>query len=151
MTNKFNINIEETIIPHIGKAYKHLGILMKEQAKERGLDMTREQFILLKMLHQNDGVPQSELVFITENNKSSITRLINTMEKKNLVARIPSMEDRRVNHIYLTKKGRTAFIEVLPLVNAMRLKIEHSIPAKDMQTAIDVLQKMLENIKNLSK
>lgn len=149
MTKKFDI--EETLIPHIGKAFKHLGILMKEQAKERGVNMTREQFILLKMLHNKDGVPQSELAFITENNKSSITRLINTMEKKNLVARIPSTEDGRVNHIYLTKKGRAVFIETLPMILEMKQEIERDISKEDMQTAINVLQKVLKNIKNLSK
>lgn len=149
MTNKFDI--EETLIPHIGKAFKHLGILMKEQTKERGVDLTREQFILLKMLYNKDGVPQSELVFITENNKSSITRLINTMEKKNLVARIPSRADGRVNHIYLTKKGRTTFLETLPMILEMREEIERGISREEMCIAIDVLQKVLENIKNLSK
>lgn len=149
MTNTYDI--EKAIIPHIGKTFKMLGILVKEQARERGIDMTREQFILLKMLHCNDGVPQSELAFITENNKSSITRLINTMEKKNLVARIPSTEDGRVNHIYLTKKGRTVFMEIFPLVNKLRLEIEQGISQEEMQTTINVLQKMLKNIKNLSK
>ena len=149
MTNKYDI--EKAIIPHIGKTFKMLGILVKEQARERGIDMTREQFILLKMLHLNDGVPQSELAFIAENNKSSITRLINTMEKKNLVARIPSTEDGRVNHIYLTKKGRSVFTEVFPLVNNLRLEIEQGISEKEMQITINVLQKMLKNIKNLSK
>ena len=149
MTNKYDI--EKAIIPHIGKTFKMLGILVKEQARERGIDMTREQFILLKMLHLNDGVPQSELAFIAENNKSSITRLINTMEKKNLVARIPSTEDGRVNHIYLTKKGRSVFTEVFPLVNNLHLEIEQGISEKEMQITINVLQKMLKNIKNLSK
>ncbi len=149
MTKK--LDIEERLIPHIGKVYKHLGILVKEQAKEHNADLSREQFILLKMLHNKDGVPQRELAFITENNKSSITRLINTMEKKNLVARIPSTGDGRVNHIFLTKKGRQVFTETLPLILDIFKEIEQGISEKEMQTAIYVLQKILKNIKNLSK
>lgn len=149
MKKKFEI--EETLIPHIGKIFKHLGIFMKEQAKEYCAGLTREQLILLKQLHKKDGIPQSELVFITENNKSSITRLINSMEKKNLVARIPSLDDRRVNHIYLTKNGRTVFAEVFPKILGKFKELERGISKKDMETTINILQKVLKNIKNLSK
>ena len=149
MTNQ--TNIEEVLIASIGKVYKHLGILMKEQVQERCAGLTREQLILLKVLHRKDGVPQSALAFITENNKSSITRLISSMEKKNLVARIPSKKDGRVNHIFLTKNGRSIFAEVRPLIQDTFREVEQDIARDDIQTAINVLQKMLENIKKLPK
>ena len=148
MKNQFDI--EQLLIPHIGRVYKHLGILMKEITKAHAVDLTREQFILLNMLHQRDGVPQSELAFITENNKSSITRLINTMEKKNLVARIPSADDGRVNHIFVTTKGRAVFTQVFPIMIKTIKEVERDISTKEIKVTINVLQKILGNIKDLS-
>ena len=46
----------------------------------------------------HDGpLPQHDLAFLTDRDKTSLTRLLSTMEKKNLVARITSSEDKRVN------------------------------------------------------
>ena len=73
--------------------------------KENGIELTKVQLILLKKLNEMDGQPQNNLAFLTNRDKASLARLITTMEKKNLVARIPSKSDHRINNIYITKHG----------------------------------------------
>ena len=62
-----------------------------------GIELTKVQWLLLKRLERSDGLPQHNLAFLTNRNTASLTRLITTMEKKNLVARIPSRDDHRIN------------------------------------------------------
>ncbi len=125
-----------------------MSFFLKEKIKEHGIDMTREQFILLKVLHDNDGVAQKDLAFITERNKGSLARLISTMEKKNFVARIPSETDKRVNCIHLTEHGRSIFKTVVPIVRRCLEISQRGLTAAEIETAVAVLHKIQDNLAN---
>ena len=56
-------------------------------------------------LWKQDGLSQQELCNATFRDKPSITRLVDNLEKLQLVKRVASEEDRRINLIYLTKTG----------------------------------------------
>ena len=141
-------DFESSAVPMIGKTSKVMSFFLKEKIGEHGIDMTREQFILLKVLHKNDGVKQKDLAFITERNKGSLARLISTMEKKNFVARIPSETDKRVNCIHLTKHGRAVFKTVVPIVRNCIEISQHGLTAAEIETVISVLQKIQNNLEN---
>ncbi len=141
--------LDKTIMPHLGRVFKMTGIYMAEKFAQVQIDLTREQFILLLKLHQKDGQTQNDLAFITERNKASLTRLINTLENKNLVARIPSKEDKRVNRIYLTKKGRKIFKTTTPTITEMINEVQNGLTKKEIETTIKVMHKVLNNIKKL--
>ena len=49
---------------------------------------------------------QQELCNATFRDKPSITRLVDNLEKLNLVKRVASENDRRINMIYLTKQAQ---------------------------------------------
>ncbi len=53
-----------------------------------------------------EGLTQQELAIRTFRDKPSVTRLINNLERVNLVIRVNDKNDRRSNLIYLTKTGR---------------------------------------------
>lgn len=141
--------LDKTIMPHLGRVFKMTGIYMAEKFAQVQIDLTREQFILLLKLHEKDGQTQNDLAFITERNKASLTRLINTLENKNLVARIPSKEDKRVNRIYLTKKGRKIFKTTTPTITEMINEVQNGLTKKEIETTIKVMHKVLNNIKKL--
>ncbi len=141
--------LEKTIMPHLGRVFKITGIYMAEKFAQLKIDLTREQFILLMKLHQEDGQTQNDLAIITERNKASLTRLINTLENKNLVARIPSKEDKRVNRIYLTKTGRRIFKTTNPALKEMINEVQNGLTKKEIETTIKVMNKVVNNIKKL--
>ena len=67
-----------------------------------GLDMTKEQMVVLKRLHEQDGINQNELASLTYRDKSSLARLISKMESKNYIRKVQSKEDKRNNEIFIT-------------------------------------------------
>lgn len=141
--------LEKTIMPHLGRVFKMTGIYMAEKFAQLKIDLTREQFILLLRLHQKDGQNQNELAIITERNKASLTRLINTLEGKNLVARILSKEDKRVNRIYLTTNGRKIFKTTNPALKEMIVEVQKGLTKKEIEVTIKVMNKVISNIKEL--
>jgi len=144
---KINTNsLGNSVLPWIGKTSKFMSMYMKEGFAEHGVDLTKEQFILLKTLHEKDGVKQKDLAFVTERNKGSLARLVSTMEKKNYLARIPSMEDRRVNRIHLTVNGKKVFAKIQPFLIKHIEKAQEGLTEDEIRITIAVLQKIQKNI-----
>ncbi len=137
-------------MPFVGQVSKMTGIYICEKFKQHHIDLTREQFILLVKLHQEDGQTQNDLAMITERNKASLTRLINTMENKHLVVRIPSKEDKRINRIHLTKHGRETFEATSPVIKEMIKEVQKGLTKNEIKTVISVMNKVLNNIKKIS-
>ena len=92
-------------MPWLGKTMKFIDYFIADGLRENGIDLTKTQVIMLLRLQRVNGQPQHNLAFLTNRDKASLARLLTTMENKNLVARIPSKEDGRVNLIYITKHG----------------------------------------------
>ncbi len=97
-----NVDFENSIGPWLGRTVKILEYYLQENFNNHGLDLTKEQMIVLKRLHDKDGLSQNELAFLTLRNKSSLTRLLLKMEKKDYIVRKQCKEDKRINHVYLT-------------------------------------------------
>lgn len=71
-----------------------------------GLDITPAIFGVLEVLQHNKGLTQSRLAAAIGLDRSSLVPLLDKLQKRNLVARESSVEDRRSNHLYLTPEGR---------------------------------------------
>ncbi len=69
-------------------------------------DLTAAQYMILANLRERDGRPLSELADVMRCSKSTITGVVDTMERKGLVAREPNPEDRRSHLVRLTPKGK---------------------------------------------
>jgi len=147
--NKSDFN--KTLAPWIGRTYKMMNMYISDVFQQNNIQVTKEQWIVLKILHEdNDGIIQNELAFITGRNKASLTRLINVMEKNQLVIRISSKEDSRKNLIHITKTGKQLFLIMRPLMlNSMRT-LQSGISENEISNFIMVMIKIQNNLKNQS-
>lgn len=144
-----NKSIEDTIslLPWIGKTAKFIDYHIADYMKDQGIDLSKEQFIVLKYLHERDGLIQNDLAFITNRSKTALTRLIQTMEKKDLVYRKPSPTDLRVNHVFLTDHGRNTWEEAYPHFRFIDRELQKGISESALQTVRETLEKIQTNLK----
>ncbi len=98
--------LEESLGYAMGRATRTLGVLVSHNFAKAGFDVTCEQWSVLVHLGKKNGQSQQQLAEFTCKDKTTITRLIDNMEKHNLVVRVPDKSDKRQKLIYLTKKGR---------------------------------------------
>lgn len=75
-------------------------------------DVTPIQYSLLKCLSVEDGQTPSQLAQALRLDASSITGLLTRLEKKDLVQRVYSTEDRRSVHVHLLDAGRELLIPI---------------------------------------
>jgi DNA-binding MarR family transcriptional regulator len=140
--------MENLMMPWIGKTMKHIDLYIVTKMAEHGVKLTRQQVILMKILFHDGPLPQNDLAFLTDRDKTSLTRLLSTMEKKNLVARITSPEDKRVNMVHLTKNGEKVLNEVAPILFGIIMNMQEGVSEEDQKTVIGVMKKIQENIGN---
>ncbi len=135
--------IDDSVMPYIGKAMKFADMRICSEMTEQGYKLSRTQIVMLKVLHQQGALPQNDLAFLTERDKTSLTRLINTMEKKNLVARIPNPDDKRINMVHLTTNGEKLFAEVRPIMKRIISEMQQGLSESDISTvkkAMEIIQ-----------
>ncbi len=88
----------------LGKVSRALGRAYRERLEPYGL--TQPQFFLLIALYEEDGIPISRLGEKAALDRSSLTGILDRMERDGLVERVASPEDRRSVLVRLTPKAR---------------------------------------------
>ena len=139
------IDFENSIGPWLGKASKIMDYYLHELLCQQQLDISKEQFIILKKLHDKDGLNQNELALLTFRDKSSLARLLSKMEKKNYVRREQNEDDKRVNEVFLTGRGREVFIKTRPALKSLIHIMEKNISAEEKHQIIKILKKVQFN------
>ncbi|NOX90442.1 MAG: MarR family transcriptional regulator [Calditrichaeota bacterium] len=101
--------------------------------RENGFDITADQFEVLGILIENEGISQSELAYMSSKDKTNITRILDLLEKKNLIVRKKDERDRRAYNIYLTEKGRRQKENLKQLLIKGNQKLSEGLSEKDIR------------------
>ena len=112
-----------------------------------GLDISMDQWMILGPIWQLESPSQKELGEICFRDKPSITRIIDSLEKKSLVVRVPDQIDHRIKRVILTNAGKQLFYDVLPIMEKTREEVRGNIPEEEIQIFKNVLSKIIENLK----
>ena len=120
--------------------------LLNRQLSYAKLELTREQYVVLNILWKKDLVSQQSLADALGKDKYSITKLIDGLEKRKLVKRIHSKEDRRVKLIKITPKALDICPLVRKVVDTTIQKATSDIPEEDIKLTKLTLEKIIRNI-----
>jgi len=140
------------------KLHMNLGLLIRsahnsmterfvQNVFNSGLDISMDQWMILGPIWQLESPSQKELGEICFRDKPSITRIIDSLEKKSLVVRVPDQIDHRIKRVILTNAGKQLFYDVLPIMEKTREEVRGNIPEEEIQIFKNVLSKIIKNLK----
>jgi len=130
-----------------GKASTAIARRLQKKFNTAGLNITIEQWSVLYQLWKEDGRSQQQLCNATFRDKPSITRLVDNLEKLNLVKRVASENDRRINLIYLTKNAQKLEEETMLIADETLNEALKTVPADRIDVCKEVLQIVYDNLK----
>lgn len=130
-----------------GKASTAIARRLQKKFNAAGLNLTIEQWSVLYHLWKKDGISQQELCNATYRDKPSITRLVDNLEKLNLVRRVASDSDRRINLIFLTKTALRLQEETMALAEETLNEALETVPPEKVDVCKEVLQIVYDNLK----
>ncbi len=135
-----------SIIDIYNSIYKIKSKLDKFQRKKIiGLNLTLTQYCVLRQLWKTNGRTFKQLASGCHCSSSTLTGVIDTMEKKGLVKRELNTSDRRSILVKSTKEGQKLQQLTSPFDSTLD-KIFKSLEAKEIQQLGLLLQKLNKNL-----
>lgn len=124
---------------------------LSEVFKKNNVNLTAEQYLVMDTLWNEGTLTQQAISFIIQKDKNSVTQFIDNLEKKGLVTRSVSKEDRRVNNIVVTEEGMALKDSTKQLAIETMNKVLKGVPESDVLTFVSVLKKLCTNISDFGK
>lgn len=118
----------------------------QQKFKELNLNITVDQWLLLKHLHENDSLKQNELAELLFKDNPTLTRIIDLLCDKGLTVRKLHPTDRRSFHVELTKEGRKKVEHMKPKIKEIRLKAWEGLTKRDFTHFKKVLNTIYQNL-----
>ncbi|TKC15362.1 MarR family winged helix-turn-helix transcriptional regulator [Robertmurraya kyonggiensis] len=111
--------------------------------------ITTEQWAVLRTLHESSQIPQKELSIKTDKDQATLTKILDLIEKRELVRRIPNPTDRRSFLIEITEKGTALVEELTHFIEEIFTKIVNGIEQEKLAIFQEVLHSLETNIEHL--
>ena len=137
---------QQALLPMMHRLIKEIRAIMTCEFQQRAVDLNKEQAIVLRLLSQRDGRPQHELALVTARDKTSLTRLLSTMEKKDLISRQKSLKDKRVNLVFITESGRQAIQIASPIMLNILSRAVSGIDEKRIEMTKELINDIYQNL-----
>ena len=139
---------EECMSYLIGRTLQSVKNLIFREFKVNNFNITPEQWAVMSYLHKEDGLYQKQIADFLFKDKPTVTRILDILEKRNLVIRISDEKDRRKFKIYLTQDGKDTVAQLVPIAKEVQLKIKENISREEIETLKTILNKIYTNSAN---
>lgn len=110
------------------------------------MDITPEQWVVLKIIDQYSGISQKELADRAAKDTASVTRMLDILEKKGMIVREDDSSDRRKFCIVPTREGKKFIQDHLKYVKDFRKKALKDFSSEDIKQLKSLLEKMQINM-----
>jgi DNA-binding MarR family transcriptional regulator len=147
MPKKVEYDIQDSLGMLLDVSSQFFRLVLNRKLLPRGI--TVEQWKILIVLWDQEGLTQQELAKRTYKNKVSVVKLIDGLERREMVLRKPDPEDRRLKRIVLTKKGKSLQKDLIALAKSNLRYAAKKIDPAEMVICKDVLRQVIRNMQEL--
>jgi DNA-binding MarR family transcriptional regulator len=137
-----NFQLQESLGYLVNRASRTIRKYFNQELMRKGYSVTGEQFDVLVRLWDKDGQHQQGLAETLYKDKTTMTRLIKSVEALHLVKRVTNKKDERQKLVYLTKSGKKIMKELNSLAQEVLMKVQKGINPADMASCKDVLKRI---------
>ena len=110
-------------------------------------DMTMEQLMALFILDEKDGQTLRALAEQADRERTTMTRMVDGLERRKLVVRVADQSDRRNKLVYLTPQGRQVIAKLEVLARAEFESVAFkNLTEEEVNQATEVLYKIISNL-----
>ncbi|GAA4107796.1 MarR family winged helix-turn-helix transcriptional regulator [Aminobacter aganoensis] len=126
------------------KVNRKMRTMFDARVKKRGLTLARAR--LMMQIAECEGKTQAELAEQMHIEQPSLVGLIDGLEKKGLVVRCTTDDDRRAKRIFLTPTARRETDGMRAFVAELRNRVLAGVDDADIESATRVLSVLSRNI-----
>lgn len=108
--------------------------------------LTKTQSLVLSYLHQQKEVYQKDIEKKFLIRRSTATEILNLMEKRGLIKRIPCAYDKRINKIEITEEGENLEKIGREKIKQIEKNMTKSLTVEEQKELIQLLKKVEKNL-----
>ncbi len=133
----------------LSRAYRAISDRVMEDIKKHGLNPT--EFAVLELLYHKGQQPIQQIGKKVLLASGSITYVVDKLEGKDLLQRMPCPKDRRVIYAVITEKGRRWMDQVFPMHQKAIQEIFGGLTDDEKEVLITMLKKLGFHAQNLTR
>ena len=134
-----------------GVASRLLNNLLATRLKAAGIDMTSEQWGAIIVLLNDGAMTQGQLGERLHLEKSSVSRLIDGLEKRGWIVRTKAPEDSRQRLLTATPKALETAEHCATVARAIHGEAQLGMTEKEMLASRSLLTRIIKNLKEAPK
>ena len=131
---------DDRLIYLLFTAQQKLRTYLKKMMTKENVRVTTAQAGILFLLKQKDGRTMSELSQILSIDNSTITGLVDRLEKTGLVRRNASPHDRRASHVFINPQGIEEVDKAKKVIRMVNQEIKNGFSAEELDSFNRILK-----------
>lgn len=139
---------DKNIGKNLGILCRQLNLFLNHELEQ--YNITASEIMFLGSLFIKDGVSQDELVREFFLDKAAVTRTICSLERKNLIMRLGSEEDKRSKKVYLTEEANVYKDILNSLQNKWYREVLSDSDPDETALFAKTLGKIADNMRNMN-
>lgn len=139
--------LSDIVFYNIDKAIRSYRMYAQKKLRENGFQITIDQWLVIKAILENPGMPQQELAGIVFKDNASITRIIDLLVKAGYLDRSVDTNDRRRSVLKVNKKGVQVIKDVQVLVLKNRAVALEGISPEALEATNNFMKTVIKNCK----
>ena len=131
---------EDRLIYLVFTAQQKLRTHLKNAMSEAGVSITPAQSAILFLLKRKDGQTMSELTQELSIDNSTLTGLVDRLERSGFVRRNASTADRRLSHVYITGSGHDEIERAKAVIRRVNDRIREDFTEREVESFKKILK-----------
>lgn len=140
------IRLDNAMAFWVHRVYQAQRNVMYRAFREKGVELTPEQWGVLVRLWERDGRTQTDLSESTFRDRPTMSRMIDALEAAGLVERRATEGDARARLVFLTAAARELKPKLVPVARRIVEGMLREIPRRDLETTRRTLQRIFANL-----
>jgi DNA-binding MarR family transcriptional regulator len=130
----------------MGLRAAYLAMHRQTDARMARFGVTADQFVILAVLAERDGITQQELVRRAFSDPNTIRAMLVLLERAGLVARAPHPTDGRARSVSLTPSGRRVYQTLWAESDALRKRMLELFAPSEARGLVELLDRLARGL-----
>lgn len=138
--------LENTLYSSIARLFHRNRCFMDEQLRKRGItELGFSHVRIIIILHVFKVLSMKEVTEKISKDKSTVTILVNKLEKKGYLRKKVCEEDRRVTYLELEDKAKEILNIIFEVSDIFQSRVEKILNEEERKMFIKIMSKLIEN------
>ncbi|HEX5353620.1 MAG TPA: MarR family transcriptional regulator [Rhodanobacteraceae bacterium] len=135
----------------VGRLRAEFVSAVEHEMGRQGVELNFTQFLALKLLGHEEPMTPVELARALHYNPGALTRLLDKLEQRGYLKRVPDLDDRRALRLELTTQGRALRKRVIGYCDAVAGRTFACTSSREREQLQRVLTRVLDGIREARK